>query len=236
MNEVIEFLDLYNKLEQLLKGRGSYYNDRYESPVLRYQNSAEGKRYREEIETIRAVRNLLVHVPLMDGTNPVTPSPSLNAKLREIVNSVQNSKTAIDLSTWAEHLITATLDSNVYDVMRTMESKGFSHVPVMNHDRMMGVFSKGTFFTYTISKGFNSLSPDITLAAMRDLLPVRNHSSEYYEFAAEDTSKEEIVQRFDVSYKRNRSRLAAIFVTRDGNPNQELLGMITPWDVLGDKS
>ncbi|NMA11581.1 MAG: CBS domain-containing protein [Chloroflexi bacterium] len=236
MNEVIEFLDLYNKLEQVLKGRGSYYNDRYESPVLRYQNSAEGKRYREEIETIRAVRNLLVHVPLMDGTNPVTPSPSLNAKLREIVNSVQNSKTAIDLSTWAEHLITATLDSNVYDVMRTMESKGFSHVPVMNHDRMMGVFSKGTFFTYTISKGFNSLSPDITLAAMRDLLPVRNHSSEYYEFAAEDTSKEEIVQRFDVSYKRNRSRLAAIFVTRDGNPNQELLGMITPWDVLGDKS
>jgi hypothetical protein len=236
MNEVIEFLDLYNKLEQLLKGRGSYYNDRYESPVLRYQNSAEGKRYREEIETIRAVRNLLVHVPLMDGTNPVTPSPSLNEKLREIVNSVQNSKTAIDLSTWAEHLITATLDSNVYDVMRTMESKGFSHVPVMNHDRMMGVFSKGTFFTYTISKGFTSLSPDITLAAMRDLLPVRNHSSEYYEFAAEDTSKEEIVQRFDVSYKRNRSRLAAIFVTRDGNPNQELLGMITPWDVLGDKS
>lgn len=236
MNEVIEFLDLYNKLEQVLKGRGSYYNDRYESPVLRYQNSAEGKRYREEIETIRDVRNLLVHAPMMDGTNPVTPSPSLIAKLREIIKSIESSKTAIDLSTWAEHLITATLDSIVFDVMRTMESKGFSHVPVMNNDRMMGVFSKGTFFTYAISKGCKSLSPDTTLAAMRDLLPVRNHSSEYYEFTAEDTSKEEIVQRFDVSYKRNRSRLAAIFVTRGGNPNQELLGMITPWDVLGDKS
>lgn len=236
MNEVIEFLDLYNTLEQALKGKGSYYNDRYESPVLRYQNSAEGKRFREEIETIRDVRNLLVHAPLMDGTNPVTPSPSLVAKLREIVNAVENSKTAIDLSTWAEHLITATLESNVFEVMRTMESKGLSHVPVMNNGRMMGVFSKGTFFTYAISKGCNNLSPDTTLAAMRDLLPVRNHSSEYYEFTAEDTSKEEIIQRFDVSYKRNRSRLAAVFVTKDGNPNQDLLGIITPWDVLGDKS
>ena len=236
MNEVTEFLDLYNTLEQTLKGKGSYYNDRYESPVLRFQNSADGKRYRDEIETIRDVRNLLVHATLMDGTNPVTPSQSLIAKLREILDEVENSKTAIELSTWAEHLITATLDSDAYDIMRTMEAKGYSHVPVMSNGRMMGVFSKGTFFSYAIKRGFKNISSNLKLSDMRDLLPVRNHSSEYYEFTAEDTPKEEVVQRFDISYKRNRSRLAAIFVTKDGNPNQELLGLITPWDVLGGKS
>lgn len=236
MTEVTEFLDLYNTLEQTLKGKGSYYNDRYESPVLRYQNSAEGKAYRDEIETIRDVRNLLVHSPLMDGASPVTPSASLMKKLRTILDAVENSKTALDIATWEKHLITATLDDGVFELMRTMEYKGYSHVPVMNHGRMMGVFSKGTFFSYVINNGCKGLTPDLKLSDFRSLLPIRNHTSEYYEFTAKDTPVEEIVRRFDISYKNNRSRLAVIFVTEDGNPNQELLGIITPWDVLGDKS
>ncbi len=72
MNQVDIFLDLYNTLEQTLKGKSRYYNNRYESPIVRFQNSSDGKVYRDELESIRDIRNLLVHNPLIGGKEIVS--------------------------------------------------------------------------------------------------------------------------------------------------------------------
>ena len=125
------FLDLYNNLETKLKGRGSYYNDRYESPIIRFSNSSEGKEYREELSTIRDIRNLLVHSPLVNGKYPVEPSDEIGAVLEEILEKVEQPKKAMNYATWADKIQKTRLDEEAYPVMRMMELRGFSHVPVV---------------------------------------------------------------------------------------------------------
>ena len=41
------------------------------------------------------------------------------------------------------------------------------------------------------------------------------------------------LERFELPRAKNK-RVAVIFITQDGKPDQPLLGMLTPWDVLGE--
>ena len=42
----------------------------------------------------------------------------------------------------------------------------------------------------------------------------------------------EVRKRFEQVRGKNK-RVAVIFITQDGRQDQPLLGMLTPWDVLG---
>lgn len=226
------FLDLYKNLEQTLKGRGSYYNARYESPVIRFQNSSEGKPYREELDTIRDIRNLLTHAPKVDGKYPVEPSDEIGAVLQEIVRKAEQPRKAIEFATWADKILTTTRDSEVTPLMRMMELRGYSHVPVVNGDQIIGVFSKTTVFTYLIKNAYE-FPPKMVINDFGDLLKLSNHSNEYYEFAPKDALYTEILERFDSNYRKRQKRLVIIFITENGKSNEKLQGLITPWDILG---
>ncbi len=80
------------------------------------------------------------------------PSDEVLGVLREIIEKVENPKTAIDFATHAMEIMTTTLNEDVYEVMRKMELNGFSDLPVMENSRMMGVLGQGTVFTYSGKK------------------------------------------------------------------------------------
>ena len=69
-----EFLDLYKKLEQLLKQ--NYSNDRghYENVVARYENSRDCGNMKDELNSIREIRNLLQHIPKINNCYIIEPS------------------------------------------------------------------------------------------------------------------------------------------------------------------
>ena len=79
---VDEFLDLYKRLEQLLKTH--YYNDsgRYESVVARYENSRESGELKDEITAIREIRNLIQHNPKIKGRYIIEPSEEIMKALK----------------------------------------------------------------------------------------------------------------------------------------------------------
>ena len=227
------FLDLYNNLETKLKGRGSYYNDRYESPIIRFSNSSEGKPYREELSTIRDIRNLLVHSPLVNGKYPVEPSDEIGAVLEEILEKVEQPKKAMNYATWADKIQKTRLDEEAYPVMRMMELRGFSHVPVVEGEKMIGVFSKSTVFSFHIRNNMPALQRGMRIKEFGNLLDIENHSNEYFEFAPKDALYTDILELFNTNYKKRQKRLAIVFLTETGNSQEKLLGLITPWDVLG---
>ena len=67
MSNAREFLDLYNELERLLKNKYRKTDRRYPSLIMRFENEAEGRRWRDELELCRETRNLLSHSPLVEG-------------------------------------------------------------------------------------------------------------------------------------------------------------------------
>ena len=226
------FLDLYKNLEQLVKDKYSGNGKRYESPIINFSNSREGRPYKEELDSIREIRNLLVHLPMINGNYPLEPSEEIVAKLQEIIEKIEHPLLALDFAVRSDNIMKARLEDSVFSVMSRMENNGYTHVPIISDGKLFGVFSKSTIFSYLITHGLTKIRDDMQINAFIDFLPIEKHRGEYYDFAAKDALYVEVREMFENTYQRKSRRLMVVFITENGNPNERLFGMITPWDVL----
>ncbi len=226
-----EFLNLYRTLEELLCEKYSDRTRNYGSVVMQFINNAEGRQFKDKLNLCREIRNLLSHHPEVNGESIVEPSQAMIDILNEVIEYVKMPPLAISYATPFENLLKASLNNKVLTVMKKMERRGFSHIPVIESGRFIGVFSIGTIFMY-ISE--NNSVENIDEMEIRDFLkyiPLEAHTTERFRFMSETTTVVEAKTAFEQPHQRSR-RLAAIFITDTGSQSGRLLGMITPWDIL----
>ena len=205
-NRSMVFLDLYRQLEETLEQRFRESGRKYGSVVMDFMNDDEGASFREDLNVCREVRNLLSHHAAIHGQSVVEPSEALIGVLREVIEYVRRPQPAMDFATPRDKLMIAYLDQSALRVMREMQKRGFSHVPVFQHGEFMGVFSVSTVFSYVIDEVGHGMDKRTTIG-----------------------------DRFERKRGQHTKRLVAIFVTENGQFGERLLGMITPWDVIGQE-
>jgi len=66
-----------------------------------------------------------------------------------------------------------------------------------------------------------------------DFLPIQKHIGEHYWFIAKDAPIEEIISLFGRTMKDGK-KLKMLFVTENGKPEERIMGLITPWNILDD--
>lgn len=233
MNRAEQFLELYKQLEELLRLRydtGSP-SSRRENAIHRFISSQEGRRFRDELDLCREVRNLLSHRAQFEGESPVMPAESLITFLSGLVAYLADPPNALCMATKTEELLLATKESKLDALLALMEKKGYSHVPVPEGKRLYGVFSTGVFGAYFREHPSLPLGADAKMATLYPYLPITRHACEQYAFVSADTAYETVRQLF-ASKGPRKKRMAAVFVTKNGGKDERLLGMITPWDVL----
>lgn len=223
-----EFLNLYKLLEEALEERYGRQGRRYSSVVMEFIHSPEGEIWKEKMDVLREVRNIMTHTPDISGEAVITPAQGLVDTLREILAYVEKPPMALDYATRTQNILRASPEDMVLPLMRAMSRRGFSHVPVMRGERMMGVFSVSTVFS-SVMQGSARVDDEARVRDFGDLLPVRNHMAEQFAFIGEQTTLPEAREAFERKEKR---RMAALFITRGGEEDGKLLGMLTPWDVL----
>jgi len=227
-----EFLDLYKKLEQLLKLKYGNDSQRYESVVARYENSRESGELKDEINAIREIRNLLQHSPKVNNRYIVTPSIDVIKALRDVIDQVEHPRLAIEFGVWERNIYKATLNSGLLKVLRVMKDRGFSHVPIIENNKLYGVLSAYTVFEFVTEQGFQILTEDTKIKDIRNYLPINKHKNEYYIFMPKETTFTQADEAFE-KRDNNRRRLVAIFITENGKPDEPILSMLTPWSVVG---
>lgn len=226
-----EFLGYYKELEQLLKTK-VYQDVRAESVVAKFSKSRLGAPYQDVLNAARETRNLLQHQPKYEGEYLVQPSEMLILGLKAVIDAIENPRKALDFS--QKRIYTATPNSKITEVTAVMNKHGYSHVPVYENRRLIGVFSVNVLFTYLVSKGFPEINESSRIGDLRGMIGLDQHRNEYYEFEDKDTLLIEADALFEAP-QRTHKRLAVIFITENGNPAEYLLGMLTPWDILSAK-
>ncbi len=226
-----EFLNLYKRLEELLTVRYSHGKKQFSSAIIQFANDVDGKKYREEINLCREIRNLLSHHSEIEGSEVIEPSEAVVEILQKIVDEVEHPKRAINICTPADKLVKTNLNGRITGVITQMDERGYSHIPVMNGEVLYGVFSVSTMFTYFKRHLNEKIENEDRLEKFADFLPISEHSTENFKFSGADTTFYDIKDEF-INEGPKSKRLAAIFVTENGNPDEKLLGMITPWDVI----
>lgn len=225
-----KFLEIYKELEELLALQYTANERKYTSPIMEYINDKSNPYYREELNTCREIRNLLAHHADIGGKAIVEPSDEVLQLMEEIFRYVSDPPLALDCATPFERVLTATPDQKAYSVMFKMKGRGFSHVPVMEYGKFVGIFSVSTPFAYALqySKG---MGREFTIADFGELLYIENHCTERFMFADKNMTVRKAGRAFE-TVGSNKKRLAMILITEHGRMNEPILGVLTPFDVL----
>lgn len=227
------FLDLYNHLDESIRARYGL-DDRTTSSFsflvnkLNHSTSKELLDLAEELDSIRQLRNTLVHTEKIQGQDLAVVNPLLLESLQKAILFVENPPKALSFAISYSHLYLVQMDESFATVLEVMERRGFSHVPVLENDIVCGVFSQEVLSDY-LSK-HRSLSLDSNLR-MRDFLPdllIGEHHNERYLFLPRNALLEDAREEFSSSKGKTGKRLAMIFITEHGLANESILGALVP--------
>lgn len=228
-----QFLKVYRVLEGLLEKRYSDRRQTSASVVMEYLRDADSVPIRAELDMCRGIRNLLSHSADDDGEPVIEPSESALQILRDIVDYVQRPRLAVDYGTPGEGIMFAHPNDSALDTMRHMMRMGYSHVPVRDKTGLLGVFSAGSLMSYVGGVGFDGLNDALRVGDLKGALRIDSERSEQYLFFDKNATLTTVRAAFEKRHERNR-RLAAVFITEDGDQHSRVLAMLTPWDVLKD--
>jgi len=225
-----EFIDLYKQLEDELEAKYSGEKRKHSSVIFEYINSYESAPVREDLDLCREIRNLLTHNANIGGVPVVEPSEPVLESLRRTLAYVRRPPLALEFATPGNRIMSAGLSDHVLDVMRNMEKNGYSHIPILDRKRFVGVFSVSTVFSCVLKTPSVRFTEDTTIRELSKMLPVESHV-ENYAFVDRHTTSMEARRMFERIKGRNK-RLSVIFITEHGRWDEGLLGMLTPWDVM----
>jgi predicted transcriptional regulator len=228
-----KFLELYRQLER--EGRRVYFPEAAdnENIIGRLMNVPQLKMYKDDIDYCRVVRNFLVHTPKVNGGYAIVPSDELVDFLQRCVDRIKNPIKAMDYAVKINNMYTAGLSSRVIDIIRHMRINGFTHVPIMEDNRLIGVFSANVLFGYLADASFNDIDLGATIEQLASHIAINNHTNEYFVFMPKDSTLHEVSRRFKID-TRTMKQLCAVFLTESGKSDERVLGMITPYSLLRD--
>lgn len=230
-NEKTElFLDTWRRLETAAEHLlGS--DARGGNAVLRLCRDPRFAAYREPLDYCREVRNLLSHQAKLDGQYAVTPSDAVQRLLEEVLCKVEEPQRVCDVMTPVDRMLTATPQTGVLEVMRKMRQQGLSHVPLLENGRVSGIFSVETIFQ-AVTDNACRVGEDTVLAAFARYLPLDRHMGHDFRFVGRGVLTAEAEAIFDRAGSRNH-KLKLLLVTRSGAAAEPLLGVVSPYDLLG---
>ena len=228
-----QFLDLYRELEDELENKYSGKKRRYSSVIFEFLNDSESKPIKDKLDVCREIRNMLTHTAKINGQNVIEPSEGIIQSINDCLEYIRRPSLALDVATKGENILKAGYQQTVIKIMGIMDRNGFSHMPIIQNGEFIGVFSLGTVFSYILNNYEKPITKSTTIESLREQLPISAHI-EKYEFAPKTLTCAEARKKFEYVKGKNK-RLSVIFITETGQEKERLLGMLTPWDVLGEK-
>lgn len=231
MNKSEEFIQLYKTLEDVLEAKYRAEGRDVSSCVYQFLCDKESMPFRIKLDLCRQVRNLLAHSANVDGIPPVTPAEPLIQCLKDTIAYLRKPILASSRGTGIQRLLKAIAADRIVWLSKKMEEKGYSHVPVLEKGKVVGVFSVSTFFSLAKDEKLSGITDQTTIGEILPYISVSNHTTERFLFAKKDDTVVTIRAMFS---KRNagEKRVAGVFVTDDGTENTKLVSYITPWDVM----
>lgn len=229
------FIKIYNELDDFIRKKlnAEEYEDHASLlRVISTQNKLIYSFYKD-LKMFSQIRNLLVHNPYKNKAKQLLyPDPYVVQMYEDIKNKIISPQKALAIAIKREQIFTITLKDNVIKVMGTMNEKTYTHVPVIEDESMIGIFSENTILSYLVNNKDSIITNDLLIEEFRDFIPLEKHSSENFEFVGRSAFLSEVEEIFKRSLKK-RKRVGVVFITETGKQSEKLLGMITAWDIAG---
>ncbi len=233
MNRVDEFIRIYNDLDREI--RNGLKLDKRISHMRALEISSKKsdviERNLDALKQYARLRNCIVHDTFSGIEEPIAvPLPEVVEKYKSILNRFKNPLTAYDICIHRSKILVASPNSLVMDVIESMDKLLVSRVPIIEDEKVIGVFN-GNVLIYYLSRTKRSLISNNTLIKeLNEFTNLDSHRKETYDFIDKTLNIYEIEKYFKDRNKDDH-KLVALFITSDGTRYGKLLGLLTEWDL-----
>lgn len=247
------FIDIYNKLDDYMNNllikhpkinpnadKNKYVSYKTKVILLSNENLIRNN-FKEELISYGNLRNAIVHKYEIGKkkeeriiAQPLISEVENFERMRSIIMSPPKAFEE-NMVIRKDAMYYASITDKVTQVVSKMNKEKYSYVPILKDDKLIGVFSQDTLFTFVAQNEGFILEDSLELDEFGELLEIDNHSSERFEFIPRSSTVLDIDQKFKEDYKQEK-RLEAIFITENGHHNEKILGLTTIWDLAQYKS
>lgn len=228
-----KFIALYNQFDNYMRNQLGVGRSVNHSTLL-HEMSLKNKvisDYLSDLRMFAEVRNMLIHNPYKKNADPLFyPHTYVTEKYAEIIDLILHPPKALSIAIPGAKIYTATPDTLIQKIMKAMVEKNYTHVPIIEEGKMIGIFSENILLSFLVANQEGIILKDATVKDFFDFIPLEKHMNEYFEFVSRNTLLSEVDSIFGVGVK-NGKRIAVVYITEHGKSTEKILGMITPWDL-----
>jgi len=234
------FLAAYHSVEQLMRrmsGNDSRESFRHLVDEMSKENAVV-RRYRDDLIEFSELRNAIVH-------ERVSPDYLIAVPLRETVERIEEiarllSDPPLVYPRFQREVVVFSPQDPLEKVFQTIYRKGFTQFPVYEDGVYMGLLTDRGIARWVAGLMSGGIGKDLVGEILASALVGEVLVSEKNPYIAKFVGKRftvfEVEDLFRESSRRERSRIAAVLITENGNPDEELLGIITPTDLLSSST
>lgn len=223
-----EFLSSFNRIEKWFREQLNNPTNMGFSEMVRRLSRKKDSHiplFQDDLLQMAQLRNAIVHEQISTDFVIAEPNEWAVNRMREIEQALISPEKV--LPKFAKKVTEFDINISIKDILAIVARKQYSQFPIYDAGIFKGLITVrglGIWLAVESSKG------DIQLEGRKAAeLLVSNYKGSNYQFVGKDTTVFQVEELFVTQV-----RLEAILITKDGNPNGSLLGIIRPRDLYNN--
>lgn len=229
-----EFIRKYNELDCLIGEKFNRESDDSSIYFLinKYRRSRIEKErvYSTKLDSIRKIRNLMVHESgIIDEL--FTVSDDVINFLDELIDYLRNPVRAKDVMTPLSKLIYGKKDDSLYYLIEKIVKDGISNIPILDEEKkVIGVFNSDVLLNLSLDKV--KVNNETKILDIMNYVKLNNQLNLRFIFVTGEYEIDVLNDYFAFSKEQYKKRLPIIFVSVSGKETSQLLGIVSPIDLI----
>ena len=229
-----EFIRKYNELDCLIGEKFNRESDDSSIYFLinKYRRSRIEKErvYSTKLDSIRKIRNLMVHESgIIDEL--FTVSDDVINFLDELIDYLRNPVRAKDVMTPLFKLIYGKKEDYLYYLIEKIVKDGISNIPILDEEKkVIGVFNSDVLLNLSLDKV--KVNNETKILDIMSYVKLNNQLNLRFIFVTSEYEIDVLNDYFAFSKEQYKKRLPIIFVSVSGKETSQLLGIVSPIDLI----
>ena len=229
-----EFIRKYNELDCLIGEKFNRESDDSSIYFLinKYRRSRIEKErvYSTKLDSIRKIRNLMVHESgIIDEL--FTVSDDVINFLDELIDYLRNPVRAKDVMTPLSKLIYGKKEDSLYYLIEKIVKDGISNIPILDEEKkVIGVFNSDVLLNLSLDKV--KVNNETKILDIMSYVKLNNQLNLRFIFVTGEYEIDVLNDYFAFSKEQYKKRLPIIFVSVSGKETSQLLGIVSPIDLI----
>ena len=185
------------------------------------------RKFEQDLRECGDLRNAIVHNRTDSEYAIAEPHEDIVELIEYIDRELSKPVTVGDMFLRKVHILQAT--DTLANGLKLIREKKFNQIPIYQSNKFIGLVT-ATGITYWLA---DNMTDEMISREMPTLLDIYSHEKQKntYRFIRMDLSVYEAEEYFKKSVAEGK-RLEALLITENGRPEEKLLGIITPLDLM----